>query len=250
MKTNTSYISDSVVIKTDEDHLNAVTAPSIRIHHAGTTAEETHIIKEKKRYGYLFIKRTFDIVASFFGLVLLSPLFLAISVAILIDSRGKIVYSQRRIGKNGKVFRIYKFRSMVKNADEVLMRFTPEQRAEFEVNFKLENDPRITKVGAFLRNTSLDELPQLINIFLGHISVIGPRPIVEYETYKYSDKIDKLLSIKPGLTGYWQVNGRSDTTYEERVDMEIYYIDNCSILFDIKIFLATFAVVLKRKGAC
>jgi lipopolysaccharide/colanic/teichoic acid biosynthesis glycosyltransferase len=240
---NVSYTKDSVILKPEEETMR------IQIHYPAHTTEKTPK-KEQKRLGYRFFKRAFDIVASFFGMVILSPLFLVVAVAIMLESRGAPIYTQRRVGRGGDVFKIFKFRSMVKNADEVLANFTPLQRAEFEVNFKLDNDPRITKVGAFIRKTSLDELPQLMNIFLGHLSIVGPRPIVEYETYKYSDKIDNLLSIKPGLTGYWQVNGRSDTTYEERVEMEMYYVNNSSMLLDLKIFFATFAVVFKRKGAC
>ena len=210
-------------------------------------------IKNKNRfklYAFIFMKRAFDIAASFFGLLLLAPVFLIIIAAIKLESEGKAVYTQRRVGRNGKVFKMYKFRSMVHNADEILMNFTSEQRAEFEISFKLENDERITKVGAFLRKTSLDELPQLLNILAGHLSVVGPRPIVEYESYKYGEKLDKLLNVKPGLTGYWQVNGRSCTTYDERIDMEMFYIDNRSLFLDMKIFFLTFAVVVKRKGAC
>ena len=127
--------------------------------------------------------------------------------------------------------------------------FTQEQKREFEKNFKLENDPRITKAGNFLRKTSLDELPQLWNIIIGNMSVVGPRPIVEKEIEKYGEYADKLFSVKPGLTGYWQANGRSDTTYEERVQMDMFYIDNCSLLMDIKIILKTFISVIKKEGA-
>jgi len=259
MKNPLSYIDGSVVLEVadnprqneryDKHNISLLEKSEINI--APQAAAQTTAVKEetRNRYAYRFFKRVFDITASFFGLILLAPLFFVIIAAIKIESEGKAIYSQRRVGRNSKVFRMYKFRSMVHNADEVLMNFTPEQRAEFEVNFKLENDPRITKVGAFLRKTSLDELPQLVNILCGNLSVIGPRPIVEYETYKFGERIDKLLEVKPGLTGYWQVNGRSDTTYEERVEMEMHYIDNRSIFLDMKIFFSTFAVVLKRNGA-
>ncbi|MCL2693709.1 MAG: sugar transferase [Oscillospiraceae bacterium] len=198
---------------------------------------------------YLFLKRAIDISVSFLGLILLSPVFLLLAAAIRADSKGKVVYTQKRIGKNGKTFKIYKFRTMVHNADEVWENFTPEQKAEFEVNFKLENDPRITRTGEFLRKTSLDELPQLVNILLGDISIVGPRPIVEREVYKYGVSAWKLMSVKPGLTGYWQVSGRNDVTYDERVEMDMFYIDNMSLLTDTKIFFKTFKVVLDKKGA-
>jgi lipopolysaccharide/colanic/teichoic acid biosynthesis glycosyltransferase len=261
MKNPLGYIDGSVVLENEkyDKSINSATGIALlnktELHITDNTAPQaaavTVAIKEKarNRYAYRFIKRAFDIVASFFGMVLLAPLFLVIIAAIKIESEGKVVYSQRRVGRNGKVFRMYKFRSMVHNADEILMNFTPEQRAEFEVNFKLENDPRITKVGGFLRRTSLDELPQLINILRGNLSVVGPRPIVEYETYKFGDYIEKLLEVKPGLTGYWQVSGRSDTTYEERVQMEMHYVDNRSTFLDLKIFFYTFISVLKRDGA-
>jgi len=138
---------------------------------------------------------------------------------------------------------------MVQNAEEVLRNFTPEQKAEFEKNFKLDDDPRVTKIGAFLRKTSLDELPQLINIIKGDMSVVGPRPIVQKEVVKYGKYADKLFSVKPGLTGFWQANGRSDTTYDERVQMDMYYIDNRSTLLDIKILFKTVIAVIRKEGA-
>jgi lipopolysaccharide/colanic/teichoic acid biosynthesis glycosyltransferase len=237
MKTPQAYIDGTTALKT-EDCEKFVT---IKI------APRT---KTKDTCAYSIIKRGFDIIASFLGLIVLSPLLLAVAAAIRIESKGKAIYSQRRIGRNGKMFKIYKFRSMVHNADEVLARFTPEQKREFEINFKLEADPRMTKSGMFLRTTSLDELPQLFNILIGNLSVVGPRPIVERELYKYGENAEKLVTVKPGLTGYWQVNGRNDTTYEERVGMDMFYIDNRSFILDLKIFFKTFRVVLSKKGAC
>jgi lipopolysaccharide/colanic/teichoic acid biosynthesis glycosyltransferase len=205
--------------------------------------------KEKKRRLYLFLKRLFDVIASFSGLIILFPLFIAVIAAIRLESEGKAIYRQTRLGKNGKPFTFYKFRSMANNSDELLLRFTPKQKADFEKNFKLDGDPRVTKFGAFLRRTSLDELPQLLNILFGELSVVGPRPIVECETYKYGEAVGKLLSVKPGLTGYWQVNGRNGTTYEQRVEMDMFYIDNRSLLLDAKIFFKTFKAVFTGKGA-
>ena len=198
---------------------------------------------------YLVIKRLFDIVMSLIGLILLLPVFLIIAILIKIDSKGPVFFKHKRIGKNGKTIGVYKFRSMVINAEELLKQFTPEQMKEYEKNFKLDNDPRITKMGNFLRKTSLDELPQLINILIGDMSIVGPRPIVTKELEKYGDQKDKFLSVTPGLTGFWQASGRSDVEYDERIKMELYYVDNCSLWLDIKIILKTFVAVIKKEGA-
>ncbi|MBU3133153.1 sugar transferase [Clostridium gasigenes] len=203
--------------------------------------------REKKFYN--FIKRVADFIASCIGLIVLSPVFLIVSILIGIDSKGPIIFGHDRVGMNGKKFKAYKFRSMVPNAKEVFDNFTQEQKHEFEKHFKLENDPRITKIGEFLRKTSLDELPQLFNIIKGEMSVVGPRPIIDREIGKYGDDFEKAFSVKSGLTGYWQANGRSNTTYEERVKMDIYYVDNRSIIFDIKIIFKTFISVIKKDGA-
>ncbi len=198
---------------------------------------------------YLGIKRTIDIFLSLLGLIILSPIFLIIAIAIKIDSKGPVFFLHNRIGKNGKSIKIYKFRTMCDNAEDMIKNFNEEQMREFKENYKLTNDPRITKVGKFLRKTSLDELPQILNILKGELSIIGPRPIVEEELEKYGPNKTKFLSVKPGLTGYWQANGRSNTTYEERMQMELYYVDKMSFWLDIKIFFKTFIVVLKKEGA-
>ncbi|HAT4340005.1 TPA: sugar transferase [Clostridium perfringens] len=191
----------------------------------------------------------FDFISSLIGLIIFLPILIIIALAIKLDSKGPIVFGHIRIGKNGQEIKVYKFRSMVQNAQEVFNNFTPEQKAEFNKNFKLENDPRITRVGSFLRKTSLDELPQLWNIIKGDMSVVGPRPIVKKEIIKYGDSFGKVFSVKPGLTGYWQANGRSDTTYDERVDMDLYYVDNRSLGLDFKILIQTFVSVIKKEGA-
>ncbi|WP_055069572.1 sugar transferase [Clostridium massiliamazoniense] len=198
---------------------------------------------------YLFMKRLFDIICATIGLIVFSPFYIIITIWVKLDSKGPAFFGHKRIGQDRKEISVYKFRSMVINAQEVLENFTPEQKAEFEKNFKLENDPRITKAGDFLRKTSLDELPQLINIIKGDMSIVGPRPIVQKEIDKYGEYADKLFSVKPGLTGYWQANGRSDTTYEERVQMDMYYIDNRSFWLDIKIIFQTAISVIKKEGA-
>lgn len=206
-----------------------------------------HAIKKKPVYD--FFKRIFDIVCSLIALIILSPVFLIMAILVKTTSEGPAFFAHKRVGKNGKEIKIYKFRSMVTNAEELIKQFTPEQKAEYEKNFKLENDPRITKVGKFMRKTSLDELPQLLNILKGDISIVGPRPITEVETEIYGNYRDMLLSVKPGLTGFWAANGRSDTTYTRRRAMEIYYVKNRSLWLDIKIIFKTFASVFKGEGA-
>ena len=201
------------------------------------------------RYGYFIIKRAFDFISASLLLIIVSPIFLIIAIAIKVDSKGPIFFKHMRVGKNGKPLPTYKFRTMVTNAEKLLKKLTPEQKKEYEENFKLEDDPRITKVGKFLRKTSLDELPQLLNIIIGNMSVVGPRPVVRKELEKFGDQVDKLLSITPGLTGYWQANGRSNTTYEERVAMELFYVDHCSIWLDIKIIFQTIGAVIRKEGA-
>lgn len=198
---------------------------------------------------YKILKRSFDIISSAIGLLILWPIFLIIAVAIKLESKGPVFFAHKRFGENGKNIKMYKFRSMYENAEDMIQDFTPEQMKEWKENYKLTNDPRVTKVGKFLRKTSLDELPQLFNILKGDLSVIGPRPIVEEELKKYGENKNKFLSVKPGLTGYWAANGRSDISYEERMKMELYYIDNMSLILDIKIFFKTIITVLKREGA-
>ncbi len=211
-------------------------------------------VNTNKNIVYLGIKRIIDIIGSLFGMIILVPVTIVIAIIRLIvkEERGSIFYSQKRIGKNGKYFKLYKYRSMIKDADEVLKKYLEENeeaRKEFEEFQKLQNDPRITKLGNILRKTSLDELPQMLNILKGDISFVGPRPIVDGEIDKYGEKREKFLSVKPGLTGYWQVNGRSNTSYEDRINMELYYVDNCSLWLDIKIFFKTFITVFKKEGA-
>ena len=205
--------------------------------------------KIKSKDIYKVIKRILDIVFSLIGMILLSPIFIIIAIFIKIDSKGPVFFVHGRIGYKGKPIGIYKFRTMVNNAEDLIKKFTPEQKDEFEKSFKLENDPRITKVGNFLRKTSLDELPQILNIFKGELSIIGPRPIIQIELDKYGENKDEFLSAKPGLTGYWAANGRSDTSYEERMKMELYYVDNMSFWLDTKIFFKTIFAVIKKEGA-
>lgn len=205
---------------------------------------------EKKKEGfYLFVKRVTDILGALIGLILLSPIFLIVAIAIKLDSKGPIIFGHTRKGLGGKDMKVYKFRTMYENSKEIFDNFTEEQKQEFYKNFKLDNDPRITKIGNFLRRSSIDELPQLINILNGSMSIVGPRPIVEKEIALYGEYAPKLFSVVPGLTGYWQANGRSDTTYQERIKMDMYYIDNRSLGLDLKIIFKTFSSVIKGEGA-
>lgn len=200
---------------------------------------------------YHLIKRCFDIGISLISLVLLLPVFIIIGIIIKIDSRGPIFYRHKRIGKNKEYIYLYKFRSMYSDSKERLeeMLKDPKIKKEWEENYKLDNDPRITKIGKFLRSSSLDELPQLLNILSGDMSIVGPRPIIDSEIEKYKDNKDLLLSVTPGLTGWWACNGRSCTSYDERMDLELYYVRHCSIGLDIKIIVKTFISVIKRDGA-
>lgn len=202
-----------------------------------------------KNKPYIYVKRGIDVILSTIALVVLSPLFLILAILIKLDSKGPVFFLHTRIGKNGKNIKIYKFRTMVTNAEELIKEFTPEQMKEYKENYKLTNDPRITKIGKFLRKTSLDELPQLINIIKGDLSIIGPRPVVKDELEKYGENIAKFLSVTPGLTGNWAANGRNNTTYEERMRLELEYVDNISLKTDIKIFFQTIYAVIKKEGA-
>ncbi|KMM36729.1 sugar transferase [Guptibacillus hwajinpoensis] len=200
--------------------------------------------------GYYAAKRVMDIVAALIALLLLSPL-MAIIMVISIFDRGPIFFKQQRFGKDGVPFSIYKFRSMVTDAEQVLKKDETLYQKYVTNNFKLEpdEDPRITKLGRFLRKTSLDEIPQLINVLKGDMSLVGPRPIVNEELQQYGNKQRVFLSVKPGMTGYWQISGRSAVGYPERIDVELFYVYNQSIKMDIKIIIGTFSAVLKKRGA-
>lgn len=201
---------------------------------------------------YKFVKRAFDFIVALVAIVAISPLLLIISAIVYLGDPGSVIYGQLRIGKNGKAFKMWKFRSMYKNADKMIDQLTDEQRQQYITEFKIDNDPRITPVGNFLRKTSLDELPQLFNVLCNDMSLVGPRPLIESEiqTY-YADMFDTLLSVKPGVTGYWQAYARNNATYQsgQRQQMEMYYVNHASIMLDIKILFRTVASVLRRDGA-
>lgn len=201
-----------------------------------------------------FSKRVFDIVFSLAVLILFSPLYLLLALLIALSSPGPIFYVQTRIGQHHRPFGCLKFRTMVENADEVLLEMletSPNVRQEFEDNFKLKHDPRITWIGRFLRLTSLDEFPQFWNVLMGDMSVVGPRPLVPEELYKYEHHIHKVLTIKPGITGLWQVSGRNDIPYPRRVQIDTYYVDCHNLWTDFWIVLKTIGVVIfpKNNGA-
>lgn len=199
-------------------------------------------------------KRLFDIVFSLSVLIILAPVYLLIALLIVISSPGSVFYVQERVGKNRKSFRCLKFRTMVENADEILiemMEKSPDLRQEFEENFKLKKDPRITWIGRFLRVTSLDEFPQFWNVLKGDMSVVGPRPLVAEELPKYGRHMDKILTIRPGITGLWQVSGRNDIPYPLRVRMDLYYANFRNFWIDLWIIFKTIGVVIfpKNNGA-
>lgn len=201
---------------------------------------------------YLSLKRLFDFIAAASAITVLIPVLLIISSFYLYgDNKGHILFKQKRIGLNGNEFYIYKFRSMVVNAEEILKQDTTLYEKYIKNNYKLNpvEDPRITRLGCFLRKTSLDELPQFFNVLKGEMSLVGPRPVVIDELMEYKDDKDKFLSVKPGITGYWQANGRSNVGYPERVDIELYYVDNKSLKFDFIIIVQTIVKVILRKGA-
>jgi lipopolysaccharide/colanic/teichoic acid biosynthesis glycosyltransferase len=201
---------------------------------------------------YLFVKRSFDIITTGLFILAFSWLYLILALVVKLSDGGKVFYGHKRVGKNGKEITVLKFRSMKPNADRLQDMLTPEQLEEYMKEYKVDDDPRITKVGKFLRKTSLDELPNLFSVFAGDISLVGPRPLMHDEAQeKYGDDMQKLLSVKPGITGWWAANGRSNTTYEsgERQRLELYYVDHCSIGLDIKIIFKTVISVFKRTGA-
>ena len=199
-------------------------------------------------------KRLFDVVFSLLILILFSPVYLFLALLIALNSPGPVFYIQERVGKNYKTFGCIKFRTMVTNADEILielMETSPQLRQEFEDNFKLKQDPRITKIGKFLRLTSLDEFPQFWNVLKGDMSVVGPRPLVAEELPRYGYHIDKILTIKPGITGLWQVSGRNDIPYNRRVQIDLYYVNAHNLWLDLWVIVKTIGVVVvpKNNGA-
>ncbi len=218
-----------------------------------TMNKPENITKAKnKKCVYRFFKRIFDILFSLCFIAVFSWLYIILAIIVKCSDGGPVFYKHKRLGLNGKTIYIPKFRSMKKNADQLEKMLTPKQLEEYQKEYKIDNDPRITRIGAFLRKTSLDELPNVFAILLGRISIIGPRPIMEKEAEEmYGASKEKLLSVKPGMIGWWAANGRSNTTYEsgERQKLELFYVDNCSFKLDMKIIFKTIGSVFKREGA-
>ena len=233
--------------------LKDVTAIELAVVTGSKKAKKVKTIFHKmERVLYFSVKRVVDIICALFGILALIPAVITIKICcIATGDTESIFYKQKRIGKNGKPIYIYKFRSMVCNADEVLEELLkdPEYKKEWDLNQKLEKDPRITKIGKILRKTSLDELPQFINVIKGDMSMIGPRPLIEGELDAHNGNHAIYESVRPGISGWWASNGRSATTYERRLELEYFYCQNCSLILDIKCIFLTIIAVLFKDGA-
>ena len=206
------------------------------------------IENERSNILYEVIKRIIDIVASFTGLILLSPLILIVSILIKLESKGEVIFKQKRVGLNGKEFYMYKFRSMVINAEELKAELESQNEMSGPM-FKIKDDPRITKVGKFIRKTSIDELPQLINVIKGDMSLVGPRPSLPKEVKKFEQWMMERLEVKPGLTCIWQISGRNNIDFEDWMKLDIKYVRERSFKLDIKLILKTVLVLLGDKNA-
>ncbi|ETA74629.1 sugar transferase [Ligilactobacillus equi] len=204
--------------------------------------------KINRRYFYRCVKRLFDFCASLIALIPLSVIFLLIAILIKLDDRGPIMFTQTRVGRNGKLFKIYKFRSMRVNAEDLLEKLKAHNQVEGPM-FKMKDDPRITRVGKFLRKTSLDELPQLLNVLKGDMSLVGPRPPLPAEVEQYSDYDKQRLYVTPGCTGLWQVTERNNTGFSGMVKLDLEYIQKASVWLDLKIILMTIKVIFVPNGA-
>ena len=205
--------------------------------------------RQHRRYGYRFIKRVFDFVASLLGLIILSPLFLLIAIAIKVeDPKGAVFYSQTRLGRGEVPFKMYKFRSMVSNADELLEKLLKDNEIDGAM-FKMQDDPRVTKIGRFIRKYSIDELPQLLNVLQGSMSLVGPRPPLPRKVEEYSDYDKQRLAVKPGCTGLWQATVRNSVGFDEMVKLDLTYISKRSVAFDVYILFKTVVIMFKPNGA-
>lgn len=217
----------------------------------GVIIEKTSSVSISKRI-YFVIKRLTDIIFALLGCILLIPIILIVKISYILNKDfDSIFFKQKRIGKNGKVFNLYKFRTMVPNAEEVLKKMLKQEKykKEWDLNQKFSKDPRITKIGNILRKTSLDEVPQFINVLKGDMSLIGPRPLINGELDAHNGNHELYESIRPGITGWWAANGRSATTYEKRLELEYYYCKNCSIMLDIRCIFRTVKAVIFKTGA-
>ena len=205
-------------------------------------------IEDVSRRGYYFFKRTMDIFCTLMGLIVLSPILLVVGIAIRVESKGPVIFSQERVGKGGEKFKIYKFRSMVANAEELKEKLNSKNEMSGPM-FKMKDDPRVTKIGKFIRRTSIDELPQLFNVLKGEMSLVGPRPSLPKEVMRFEDWMMERLEVKPGLTCYWQVSGRNDIDFEDWMKLDVKYVRERSILIDIKLVFKTFFVLFGDEHA-
>lgn len=219
---------------------------------------ERNYIREKKDFQgitkeesttYKISKRLLDIICSLLGLIMLSPILLVVSILIKLESKGAVIFSQARVGLNGKEFKMYKFRSMVQNAEELKDKLAQKNEMSGPM-FKMKDDPRITKVGKFIRKTSIDEIPQLINILKGEMSLVGPRPSLPKEVSKFEPWMMDRLNVKPGLTCYWQVSGRNNIDFEDWMKLDLKYVEDRNFLLDLKLIFKTFFVLFGDKNAC
>lgn len=211
-------------------------------------SQEVEIKRSKSNNIYLFLKRTLDIVGSLVGLILLSPVIIIVALLIRKESKGPVIFSQKRIGLNEKSFEMYKFRSMVPNAEELKKKLLEKNEMSGPM-FKMKDDPRITKIGKFIRKTSIDELPQLINVLKGEMSLVGPRPSLPHEVEKFEDWMLKRLEVKPGLTCYWQVSGRNNIDFEEWMQLDVDYVEDRNLFLDVKLIFKTVFVLFGDKNA-
>lgn len=209
----------------------------------------TEVITKDEKIIYIILKRTLDIICSIIGLTILSPIIVVVAILIKLESKGPIIFSQKRVGLNGKEFNMYKFRSMIQNAEELKEKLAKQNEMSGPM-FKIKDDPRVTKVGKFIRKTSIDELPQLINVLKGEMSLVGPRPSLPKEVAKFERWMLKRLEVKPGLTCYWQVSGRNNIDFEDWMRLDLQYIEERSFLLDLKLIFKTFFVLFGDKNAC
>ena len=248
---DTTYINSYYRYTIQVPRINDISTISTNVRDFGGILGFSSTHNLTKRFS-LFWKRFIDLFLLLISSPITIPVVLIVSLAIKISSPGPVFYGHKRTGRNGREFKCWKFRSMVIDADKQLEKIlaeNPQMRAEWEKDRKFTNDPRVTKIGKILRKTSIDEIPQFFNILTGEMSFIGPRPVTEPELKKYGNKAEFILSVQPGLSGMWQISGRSDTGYEERVTLDSYYIQNWSVWLDIWIIIKTVYVVLRGKGA-
>ena len=210
--------------------------------------KDNKLLRNKKSKVYEVTKRLMDIVGAILGLIFLMPLYVIVAILIKKDSKGPVIFSQERVGYDGKRFKMYKFRSMVINAEELKEKLKKQNERKGPM-FKIKEDPRVTKIGKFIRKTSIDELPELINILKGEMSIVGPRPSLPKEIIQFDDWMMERLDVRPGLTCYWQVEGRDDIGFQEWMKLDVKYVKERSLLLDIKLIIKTFTVLLGDKNA-